>query len=166
MQLHLPTNQHIFCFKSSTPPPKKKQLHLLQQIRRKQAVERADGGRGKAYVFKKSFLFCKCSGLWGRGKAYIFKKKKNRLCFLFLRHVGKLDYLFFISKPCARTGAVARHTFLRSLFFFCKCSGLWVEFTVNTLSRGSWHPGIYSHLTVYCVYQKQKYFLEMYAVTM
>ena len=118
MQLQLPTNQHIFCFKSSTPPPKKKQLHLLQQIRRKQAVERADGGRGKAHVFKKSFLFCKCSGQWGRGKAYIFKKKKNRLCFLFLRHVGKLDYLFFISKPCARTGAVARHMFLRSLFFF------------------------------------------------
>ena len=27
---------------------KRDQLHLLQQIRRKQAVERADGGRGKA----------------------------------------------------------------------------------------------------------------------
>jgi hypothetical protein len=97
MQLHLPTNQHIFCLNPQSPLQKKKQLHLLQQIRRKQAVERADGGRGKAYISK---------------------KKKNRLCFLFLRNVGKLDYLFFISKPCARTGAVARHTFLRSLFFF------------------------------------------------
>ncbi len=63
-----------------------------------------------------------CHG--GRGKAYISKLKKNRLCFLFLRNVGKLDYLFFYFEAMREDGSRGKAYVFKKSFFFCKCSGL------------------------------------------